>query len=96
MTHVDLLLFDTPSTERQLALYQRILREGLSVRKVEALAQEDKTESKKPKKEDENQYAALEKELSQSTGLKVKIQGDKLIFRFENEEQLIQLANKLG
>ena len=29
----------TPSAERQLALYQRILREGLSVRKVEELAQ---------------------------------------------------------
>ena len=86
----------TPSAERQLALYQRILREGLSVRKVEALAQEDKNDNKKNKKEGDNPYSELEKELSRTTGLKVKIQSDKVIIRFSNEEELIQLANKLG
>ena len=63
---------------------------------LEALAQEDKNESKKPKKDAENPYAELEKELSRSTGLKVKIQGDRLIIRFSSEDELIQLANKLG
>ena len=61
----------TPSAERQLALYQRILREGLSVRKVEELAQEDKSQAKSKKANGDNPYAALQKELSLALGLKV-------------------------
>ena len=61
-------ILSTPSAERQLELYQRILREGLSVRKVEALAQEDKKESKKPKDKTGNPYEMLEKELSSRLG----------------------------
>ena len=61
----------TPSAEHQLALYQRILKEGLSVRKVEELAQQDKMGGKLPKAKAENPYAALEKELSARTGLRI-------------------------
>ena len=85
----------TPSPERQLVLYQRILREGLSVRKVEALAQEDKQEAKKPKEKTGNPYEALEKELSARLGLKVKIQDNKLTIVCANEQELMQIVNKL-
>ena len=86
----------TPSAERQLALYQRILREGLSVRKVEALAQEDKSEIVKNRKKEKsaNAYAALESELSAQTGLKVKIQEGKVLIAFANEEELSMIAAK--
>ena len=85
----------TPSAERQLALYQRILREGLSVRKVEALAQEDKAESRKPKDKSINPYAALERELNEQTGLKIKIQDGKLTIAFANEEELNRIISKI-
>lgn len=86
----------TPSAERQLALYQRILREGLSVRKVEALAQEDKQEAKKPKEKTANPYEMLEKELSTRLGLKVKIQDNKLTIVCSSEQELLQIVNKLS
>jgi ParB family chromosome partitioning protein len=85
----------TPSAERQLALYQRILREGLSVRKVEALAQEDKAESRKLKDKSINPYAALERELNEQTGLKIKIQDGKLTIAFANEEELNRIISKI-
>ena len=83
-----------PSAERQLDLYQRILREGLSVRKVEALAQEEKKEKKTaPKKS--NSYSALQKEISKKSGFAVKIQEDKIIIAFKDENELQQIINKL-
>ena len=85
----------TPSAERQLALYQRILREGLSVRKVEQLAQEDKSEVKRAKEKATNPYEALQHELSEATGLKVKIQDGKVIIAYANENELNQIAAKL-
>ena len=89
-------ILGTPSAERQLQLYQRILREGLSVRKVEELAQESKTDSKKPKEKGTNQYETLQKELCAATGFKVKIQDNKVVIAFSNEEELIRIANRLG
>ena len=89
-------ILSTPSAERQLALYQRILREGLSVRKVEALAQQDKQESKRPKEKTGNPYEMLEKELSTRLGLKVKIQENKLVIAYSTEQELLQLVDKLG
>jgi len=85
----------TPSAERQLALYQRILREGLSVRKVEQLAQEDKSEVKRAKEKATNPYEALQRELSEATGLKVKIQDGKVIIAYANEDELNQIAARL-
>lgn len=86
----------TPSAERQLALYQRILKEGLSVRKVEELAQEEKQEGKRSKEKSVNPYAVLEKELSAKSGLKIKIQEGKVTIAFANEEELNLIAAKLG
>ena len=85
----------TPSAERQLALYQRILREGLSVRKVEELAQNEKSESKKPKEKSENPYATLEKELSIALNTKVKVANGKVVIAYSGEEELARIAEKL-
>ena len=89
-------ILGTPSAERQLALYQRILREGLSVRKVEELAQEEKkVENRKAKDKKENPYTSLEQELSASCGLKVKVQEGKVVIAFGNEEELTAIVNRL-
>ena len=88
-------ILGSPSAERQLALYQRILREGLSVRKVEALAQESKEENQKSKERKVNPYFGLERELSMKSGHKVKIQAGKVIISFKDEEELNRIADLL-
>ena len=87
-------ILSTPSAERQLALYQRILKEGLSVRKVEALAQESKIENRKSK-DKENPYEALQQELSAATGWKIKIQDGKVNIAFADEQELNRIVDKL-
>jgi len=86
----------TPSAERQLALYQRILREGLSVRKVEALAQEQKQEKKPAKHANDARYEDIQRELSERLGMKVKLQEGKLTIAFQSEHELEQLIRKLS
>ncbi len=86
----------SPSAEHQLALYQRILREGLSVRKVEELAQEDKGAAKPKKEKIANPYSELEKNLSARTGMKVKIQSGKVTIAFGNEQELETIVQKLS
>ena len=86
----------SPSAEHQLALYQRILREGLSVRKVEELAQEDKGAAKPKKEKSANPYSELEKHLSARTGMKVKIQSGKVTIAFGNEQELETIVQKLS
>jgi ParB family chromosome partitioning protein len=89
-------ILSSPSAERQLALYQRILREGLSVRKVEELAKDDKsTETRKAKDKSGNPYAGLERELSAGSGLRVKIQSGKVIIAFKDEEELNRIIERL-
>ena len=88
-------ILSTPSAERQLALYQRILKEGLSVRKVEALAQESKIDNRKAKSENHNPYEALQQELSAATGWKIKIQDGKVSIAFADEQELNKIVDKL-
>lgn len=89
-------ILGTPSPERQLALYQRILRDGLSVRKVEALAQEDRLGKNPQTKREVNQYAALAKEVSRESGLKVKIQNNKVVISFEDEDELRRIIERIS
>ena len=84
-----------PSTERQLSLYQRILKEGLSVRKVEELAQESKTEEKQKEKGKSTPYAGLAKDISAKTGLKVTIQNGKVAIAFSDEEELNRIISRI-
>ena len=85
-----------PSPERQLALYQRILRDGLSVRKVEALAQEDRLSKNPQAKREVNPYVALGKELSLNSGLKIKIKNNKVVISFEDEDELRRIIERIS
>lgn len=86
----------SPSAERQLELYQRILKEGLSVRKVEELAQAEKQEKKPAKRSHDEHYEEIQRELSERLGMKVKLQEGKLTIAFGNEHELEQLIRKLS
>jgi ParB family chromosome partitioning protein len=88
-------ILGSPSAERQLALYQRILREGLSVRKVEELAQESKQDAKGKDKKI-NPYAALQKTLSAKTGWNIKIQNGKMTIAFADEQELNRIIERIG
>ena len=87
-------ILGTSSTERQLDLYQRILREGLSVRQVEALAQESKKE-KKPVKEVVNPYEQVQRELTEKLGQKVKVQKGKITISFSTPEELEDIIARI-
>ena len=89
-------ILGTPSPERQLALYQRILRDGLSVRKVEALAQEDRLSKNPQAKREANPYVALGKELSLNSGLKIKIKNNKVVISFEDEDELRRIIERIS
>lgn len=89
-------ILGTPSPERQLALYQRILRDGLSVRKVEALAQEDRLSKNPQAKREVNPYVALGKELSLNSGLKIKIKNNKVVISFEDEDELRRIVERIS
>lgn len=89
-------ILGSPSAERQLALYQRILKEGLSVRKVEELAQESKADTPKAKAKGTNPYGPLAAELSRKSGLKVKIQNGKVTIAFANDEELGRIIERIG
>ena len=89
-------ILGAPSPERQLALYQRILRDGLSVRKVEALAQEDRLSKNPQAKREVNPYVALGKELSLNSGLKIKIKNNKVVISFEDEDELRRIIERIS
>lgn len=87
-------ILGSKSAEKQLQLYQRILREGLSVRRVEELVQ-DTTEAKPTSKRKATPYPEQQKALSLQLNRRVKIQEGKLIIPFENEEDLVQLLKRI-
>ncbi len=87
-------ILGSKSAEKQLQLYQRILREGLSVRRVEELVQ-DTTEAKPTAKRKATPYPEQQKALSLQLNRRVKIQEGKLIIPFENEEDLEQLLKRI-
>ena len=88
-------ILGSKSAELQLRLYQRILREGLSVRRVEELVQET-AETRPSAKRKPAPYPEQQKSLSAQLSRKVKIQEGKVIIPFEDEQDLNQLLNRIG
>lgn len=94
-------LLAAPSTEQQLSLYKRILAEGLSVRKVEALASAGaKEKDAAPEKKTDKPLTAEEEMLSKQLGTEVRIASNargkgKLTISFASREQLQSLLDKL-
>lgn len=91
-------ILGSPSTEQQLDLYQRILKEGLSVHKVEELVSNSKPETEKRKTVKEPTpaaYKAYEKKVAETLQQKVKITDNKLTVFFEGEDQLQAILTHL-
>jgi ParB family chromosome partitioning protein len=91
-----------------VALANTVVKEGLSVRQTEALANESKGKKKRQprpgggssaKKKDAD-TVALEKDLTAAVGMKVAIdhegEGGKLVINYSDLEQLDELCSKLG
>lgn len=93
------------TAEAPAELARRIVEEGLSVRQAEALAQEpvralDKTNSLQEPAPKDADTLALEKALSDATGLKVTIshgaKGGQLKISYRTLEQLDEICRRLG
>ena len=97
-------LINVTSTDIQLQVYERILKDKLSVRETEALVrriQEDSTTPKKstPKKVDENKQKAL-KQISSYFGTKVELKlnkkgNGKIIVPFSSDEDFQRIQKLL-
>jgi len=89
-------ILGSPSTEQQLSLYHRILKEGLSVRRVEELVNEDKTPKLSAQKAVKTSpYLVQQRQLEQRLGAKVKITDHNLTIVFNGEQELFQLISRI-
>lgn len=88
-------ILGSQSSEQQLSIYRRILKEGLSVRKVEELISENKP-AKKQTKPVTSDYKEQEQWLSNYFGKKVRISTNKITLSFRSQEELNQIIQRLG
>lgn len=88
-------ILGSQSTEVQLDIYQRILNEGLSVRKVEQLVSEEKKDKKKAPVKESVVYPAEQQWLAEHLGHKVKVADGKIVIYFEDEADLQQLLGMM-
>lgn len=87
-------ILGSKSTEEQLAIYKRILKEGLSVRRVEELV--SGTKPKKPAKTSVNTpYLNEQTALSKRLNTKVRISDDKIIIAYTSQEQLLNIIQHI-
>ena len=88
-------ILGSPSPEQQLAIYKKILVNGLSVRKVEELVNDSKTAHKSTPKTDDK-YDLQRLVLEKKRGRKVKISAKQVTISFKNENDLNQLIALLS
>ena len=85
-------ILGSPSPEQQLAIYKKIVHNGLSVRKVEELVNSTKpAKSKRPAVS----YIDQQTQLQHALQLPVKISGNKLTISFADEDQLNAIIQRL-
>lgn len=98
-----LLSVDNP--KRQLKIYQRILKEGLSVRRVEELAREvsneGETPAKTPQGNKKSEDKALSRKLMSRFSAPVKLMRTShgkgtITFSFKNEDEMNVIMRELG
>lgn len=89
-------ILGSKSAEQQLQLYQRILKEGLSVRKVEELVQEDSQSKPAAAPRKTAPYPEQQKALSMLLNRRVRIQDSKIVIPFENEDDLALLLSRIS
>ncbi len=95
MGHARAILGST-STEQQLDLYKRILRDGLSVRKVEEMVSKNKTEHVPATTKKDHPYLQQVKALEKTLGMGVRIDDKHLTVTYRTEEQLRQIIELLS
>ncbi|MCQ2343126.1 MAG: ParB/RepB/Spo0J family partition protein [Paludibacteraceae bacterium] len=83
------------STEQLLSIYHRIVKEGLSVRRVEELVNENKQVQKKTAPRKNTPFQVQQRQLEQRLGTKVKISEHHLTISFESEQQLYQIIGRI-
>ena len=95
-------LLSVENPKQQLKLYNLILKEGLSVRKVEELAKKysEEKEVERIKKEQGYDFVPLQKKLTDKLGSKVKISGNaqgkgSITISFASREELASIIEKI-
>lgn len=88
-------ILGSPSPERQLSIYKRIVQDGLSVRKVEEIVSASKLDSSKKEKKTTPEYTKQQELLSKRLNRIVKISSNKLVISFRNAEDLNSIINRI-
>ena len=83
------------SAEQQLTLYKRILRDGLSVRRVEEWVSNAKPVDLTPRAPQSSTFTDLQQRLESTLGAKVRLSGKSVTISFKNEQQLQQLIHRI-
>lgn len=84
---------------QQEELAKKIIEEGISVRRLEEISQENdvvKTNPQKTKVKVQNEYSYLQEELSEKLGTKVTIKKNKIEISFVNENDLNRLLEYMN
>lgn len=84
---------------QQEELAKKIIEEGISVRRLEEISQENdvvKTNPQKAKVKVQNEYSYLQEELSEKLGTKVTIKKNKIEISFVNENDLNRLLEYMN
>ena len=86
-------------SEKIRNLAERIIEENLSVRQIESISDDSFYERKnkiKKRQSIDNEYKAVEEELSEKLGTKVKIKNNKIEISFVNTNDLNRLLEMIG
>ena len=83
------------SAEQQLTLYKRILRDGLSVRRVEEWVSNAKPVDLTPRAPQSSTFTDMQQRLESTLGAKVRLTGKSVTISFKNEQQLQQLIHRI-
>lgn len=87
------------NVNQQEELAKKIIEEGISVRRLEEISQENdvvKTNPQKSKIKVQNEYSYLQEELSEKLGTKVTIKKNKIEISFVNENDLNRLLEYMN
>ena len=87
------------SSEQQKELEQKVISEGLSVRKLEEITQQPtiiKTNPQNHKSKEKSKYYYLQEELGEKLGTKVTIKNNKIEIKFANDSDLGRLLELMN
>lgn len=87
------------NSEQQKELEQKVISEGLSVRKLEEITQQPtivKTNPQNHKSKEKGKYFYLQEEISEKLGTKVTIKNNKIEIKFTNDNDLGRLLELMN